>query len=327
MFDFGILKSVTFSLPVISIGNLRVGGTGKTPHIEFFIHKYASRFQIATLSRGYGRHTKGFNFGNPKSTASTIGDEPMQFYKKFGDKIFVAVCEDRVAGVPQILEQKPDVSMILLDDAYQHRYINRDVNLLLTEFDRPFYNDLVLPAGRLRESIFHADRADVVVVTKCPDIILDEEKETIIKEIKKYIRPEVKVYFSHVRYTEFQFVRGELDTTKAITVSGIADSSKFLKKASKSYKLLKTIEFHDHHEYSEEDLYMILETFEKFKAENPVILTTEKDWVKLRAFDNHSDFKQLPFVYLPIEVVVDNEEEFLAFVDQKIKEKLDYSAS
>ena len=168
LYDRGLKPSVKFELPVICVGNLTVGGTGKTPMIEHLIRLLQNRFKVATLSRGYGRATKGIRIAGPSENASTIGDEPFQFYTKFGKRITVAVGEERALAIPTILQECSDTQIILLDDGFQHRKVSPGFSILLTDYHRPFYNDFLLPSGRLRESRWGAERADVIVVTKCP---------------------------------------------------------------------------------------------------------------------------------------------------------------
>ena len=169
LFDKGFKSQTGFDIPIINVGNLTVGGTGKSPQIEYLIRLLADTYQVASLSRGYGRKTKGYILADEHANAEQIGDEPMQFFQKFGSKISVVVSEKRVEGVQQLLQEKPTTELILLDDAYQHRYITPSFNILLMDYHRPFYEDLTFPAGRLRERRRGANRADCIVVSKCPE--------------------------------------------------------------------------------------------------------------------------------------------------------------
>ena len=210
-FDSGSRAVVEFIPTIISVGNLSMGGTGKTPMIEYLIRLLKDRVKLATISRGYGRKTKGFIMASEKETARTIGDEPLQFYRKFKDEVFVTVCEERILAVPEVLSEHEEVSLFLLDDAYQHRKIGRDLNILLTTFEEPFFRDHVVPLGRLREERAGASRADLIVVTKCPEGIGDTEKQWFTREVKNYAGDK-PVFFSRVSYGQPEHALGpEID--------------------------------------------------------------------------------------------------------------------
>ena len=198
LYDTGYQKTVDFTPFIISVGNLSVGGTGKSPMIEFLADRLLREgYSIAILSRGYGRKTRGVRLATDKDSAETLGDEPYQFYRKYQQKpVAVAVAEERVLGVPEIMHHNPETQVVLLDDAYQHRAIDRNLNLLLTPFDRPFYRDYVLPTGRLRESRSGAKRADAVIVTKCPDELGTAQQEEITTHIMQYTQRDTPVFFS-----------------------------------------------------------------------------------------------------------------------------------
>ncbi|HEY3402403.1 MAG TPA: tetraacyldisaccharide 4'-kinase [Ohtaekwangia sp.] len=311
LYDIGLRPSVQFDVPVINVGNLTVGGTGKTPLIEHLIRLLGKSYSIATLSRGYGRETKGFRIAGPSDNASTLGDEPYQFYRKFSDSITVSVGEDRAFAIPNILQAK-DTQVVLLDDAFQHRRVRPSFNIMLTDYNRLFYNDFLLPAGRLRESRYGARRADVIIVTKCPVEITGEKMIKIEHSIRRYA--EKPVFFSKIRYgspTPFGSVTTLAD--EILLVTGIGNAKPLKDHVRQAYKLVDHFEFADHHKYSVSDLERIL----SFVRSRPSvsILTTEKDWVKLDHEDFKSTIEKLPVFYLPIEVeFIKNGEDFDAMI-------------
>lgn len=316
-FDNGVFKSVRFTVPIISVGNIRVGGTGKTPHIEFLIEAFKNNYTIAVLSRGYGRKTKGVLMADKNATADTIGDEPFQIYKKYANEVSVCVGESRVEAVPQILHENDDTNLILLDDAYQHRYIDRDINILLTEYAQPFYKDYVLPAGRLRESRSAAQRSDVVVVTKCPASI-QAEKETIEKNIQLYTAS--PVFFSKIVYAEMKFHKmPENDFNKVILFTGIANDAPLKAFLTEKYDVIEVRKFQDHHNFSEKDVEELYHLYQKHKALKPILVTTEKDYSRLGLSLNNSVLKDVPLGFVPIKVEVENEQELLSLIKEKIK--------
>ena len=197
LYDKNILKSASFNFPVICVGNLSVGGTGKTPMVEYLIRLLKTEYKVATMSRGYKRKTKGFAIANNNTTALDIGDEPMQFYKKFPD-ITVSVAEERLVSIPQLLHDKPNTNVIILDDAFQHRQVKAGLNILLTEYRDLFTRDFILPAGNLRDLKSSYKRADIIVVTKCKSHLNEEEKSQIIKEIKPLAHQ--KIFFTKIEY-------------------------------------------------------------------------------------------------------------------------------
>lgn len=302
LFDLALRPSASFETPVISVGNLTVGGTGKTPMIEHLIRTLSPRFQIATLSRGYKRSTKGFRIANAVDTPATIGDEPFQFWNKFGEHVTVAVGEERAMAIPQILQDRPNTQLVLLDDAFQHRQVTPHFQILLSDYHRPFYSDFLLPAGRLRESKFGSSRANVIVVTKCPSTISDDEMLEIQKNISLY--SDKPVFFSTVHYGDL-IGSGTFDR-KAVLVSGLADPTSFEQYARQNLKLVQHFRYADHHLYSVNDVNQIVKTAREHGA---AIVTTEKDWVKLKAFE--PQFGNIPLLYVPIEInFIKNGKEF-----------------
>lgn len=300
LYDRGIKPSVKFELPVICVGNLVVGGSGKTPMIEHLIRLLQSSYKVATLSRGYGRTTKGIRIASAVDNASTLGDEPYQFYSKFGSTITVAVGEERALAIPTILQEGPETQIILLDDGFQHRRVQPGFSILLTDFNKPFYNDFLLPSGRLRESRWNARRADVIVVTKCPEEISADEMITIEKCIRNYaMKP---VFFTTIRYgnpTPFQSQKST-SPQDVVLITGISNSKPLLHYVSHNFNLVKHLRFNDHHNYTTSDIDMIANLW---KANNKLsFITTEKDKVKLDVPAFSEKLKGLSMFYMPIEI-------------------------
>ncbi len=312
LYEKGYKKSTRFAVPVICVGNLSVGGTGKTPHVEYLIRLLKDRFQIAVLSRGYGRQTKGFIHAAKGATAAQIGDEPMQFFTKFPDQVYVAVGEKRAEAIPKILAESPGTEVIILDDAYQHRAVNSSFSILLTDYNKPFYRDLVLPAGRLRERRVEANRADIIIISKCPDTLTQAEADSIQQKIRQYARPEIPVFFTGIRYGKpvaFGSAK-ELTSSRVLLVSGLANPELLEKQVQSSYLLLHHLVYKDHHNYTMKDVLSIHHAYQKCGAQS--ILVSEKDYVKLHHPALASVVNILPFFYLPIEVhfLLDEQEAF-----------------
>lgn len=300
-YDKGIFKSSSFNFPLICIGNLAVGGTGKTPMVEYLIRLLKSQFSVATLSRGYKRKTSGFAIANENTTALEIGDEPMQLYKKFND-IVVAVGEERLVAIPQLLQSEPQTEVIILDDAFQHRSVKAGLNILLTEYTNLFTRDFLLPVGDLRDIKRSSKRADIIIVTKCKPNLSIEEKNAIIKEIKPANHQ--TVYFTEIIYSTpyhlFSYKEKEITPdSNILLVCGIANPKPlkdFLTAQVQSYDMLK---YADHHIFDMDDLQDIKNHFEKMTAVNKMILTTEKDAMRLIKFEQ--ELKDYPLYILPIQ--------------------------
>ncbi len=296
LYDAGIKPSVKFDVPVISVGNLSVGGTGKTPMIEYLIRLLGTGYHIATLSRGYGRKSKGFRIAGANDDALTIGDEPYQFYRKFKDKVVVSVGEERVWAIPQILDEHPDTNLILLDDAFQHRKVRPGFQILLTDYHNLFFNDYVLPAGRLRESKKGADRANVIVVTKCPAHITDDQMIAIESSIRKYTKK--PVFFTGICYRNILPLTDSspYKPEKLILVSGIANPKPLKEYLANNFDLVQHFSFPDHHPYSATDIETISQAAAGAGA---AVITTEKDMVRMERHMFSSS--GVPLYYLPIE--------------------------
>ncbi len=324
-YRIGVLRSVRFDLPVISIGNLSVGGAGKSPHIEYMLRWLDQYIGVAVLSRGYGRKTMGYRPVTVIDNAEQVGDEPLQFKRKFPD-IPISVCESRALGVPEIVKRTPETQCVLLDDAFQHLAVTPALNILLTEFNRPFTRDWLLPAGRLREWRYGYRRADIIVVTKCPVDLTQQQRFEMLTEIDPY--PRQRIYFSRYQYGQpYELLRPDvrrpLDLeTHVLLVSAIANTDYLLQYLGAEAASVQTLEFEDHHYFNESDLLDMQRRFEALPQRNKIILTTEKDAVRLELHENFLRENQLPVLVLPVEVsFCDNDElDFQADVKQVLLE-------
>ncbi len=316
LFDLGLKRSVSPDVPTIGIGNLRVGGTGKTPHTEYLIRLLAGR-RVALLSRGYGRTTQGFVLADDSSTASQIGDEPLMMARKF-PQLTVAVCEDRVEGVRQLMEmsQKPDV--VLLDDVYQHRHIRPALNILLTEYGDPYCNDHILPFGNLREGRRGRHRADIIVVTKCPENLNDEEQQEMRRKLRLDDRQQL--FFSYISYAEPVAVYDAVmpdAVEEAVLVTGIAHPDPLVKHLSGKCRV-HHLRFADHHAFDADDCQRIADAYEALPSQRKVVITTEKDAVRMLADQARERLSKLPVFYVPIKVDILGQQEFDASVRDAI---------
>ncbi|MBS7233755.1 tetraacyldisaccharide 4'-kinase [Flavobacterium psychroterrae] len=290
LFDKGILKSTSFDIPVIAVGNLSVGGTGKTPQIEYLIRLLANQYNVATLSRGYKRKSEGFVLASATSNAEILGDEPFQFYQKFPN-IQVAVDANRTNGIMQLLSQPEKPQVILLDDAYQHRKVKAGFYILLSSYGDLYADDFMLPTGNLRESRSGANRANIIIVTKCPTNLSDDEQEKIRLKLK--LTCSQQIYFTFIDYDDDIYGNDE-----KVAVSEIKNESKLLlagiAKPTPFFDYLKNendecLTFPDHHNFSDSDLESI-----QNKAGNKKIITTEKDYVRLKDSKLVSQLYYLP---------------------------------
>ena len=299
LYDLSLRPSASFDVPVISVGNLSVGGTGKTPMVEHLIRLLSNSYRVATLSRGYKRKTKGFRIASAGDSALTLGDEPFQFYSKFRDKITVTVGEERALAISTILQESPDVNVILLDDAFQHRRVRPNFQILLTVYGNLFFEDWLLPAGRLRESKTGAKRADVVVVTKCPETLDEEEMISIEKGIHQYTAK--PVFFTTIHYgAPVSLSSNSRDPeNKIVLVTGLADASPLKRYLSQNNTIVHHFEFEDHHQYSETELKRIVELAKEKKAD---IITSEKDATKLGSSEFGRYVNDAAWFYIPIEI-------------------------
>lgn len=300
LFDKGYLKSANFNFPLICVGNLAVGGTGKSPMVEYIVGVLHPMFRVATLSRGYKRKTKGYLLANERTTALEIGDEPMQFHLKYPD-VAVAVGEERLDAVPQLLHDRPELQAIILDDAFQHRAVNAGLNILLTEYANLFPYDIFLPTGDLRDARSSYRRADVIVITKCPPSLDREAKRKLIRDISPY--PHQKVFFTCIEYgTPYHITtRQPRLITKAdeiLLVCGIANPQPLKEFIFEQAETYYQQDYSDHHIFTIDDLTDISRKFERIDAPSKFIVTTEKD--SMRFFKFNEEIAELPLYVLPI---------------------------
>ncbi len=314
LYNKKILSSAHFEIPLINVGNLSVGGTGKTPMVEYIINLLSDQLEIAVLSRGYKRKTKGNIIAQPNHTAKDLGDEPYQVFKKLGHKVVVAVGEERALAIPEILSEHPNTKAIILDDAFQHRSISPNLNILLTPYCSPFYKDLLLPAGNLRESRVNAKRADVIVVTKCPHKLSDAQKNAIKEKIALYAKKDMPIFFSQISYdipqnvfTSEKTESENIQNDSALVVTGIAESESFLEYIKESYKKYSHLKYSDHHNYTNSDIQNILKRFKETPCKHKYLITTEKDAVKLKEFDS---LKEISCFYIPIKTKLADQKKF-----------------
>lgn len=305
LYDTELVKSTKFSLPVISVGNLTVGGAGKTPHIEYLIKLLSPYIHLGILSRGYKRTTKGFRWVLPNEDVLMNGDEPLMYARKYKD-IVVAVGESRSIAIPQMVGKYPQLQTILLDDAFQHRAITPGLNILLTTYDKPFTRDFLLPSGRLREPRSSYKRADLIIVSKCPPIVSPKERKQIIAEINP--QHHQKVLFSYYKYGHpYSFYdskrRISLDQNlDVILISAIANTSYLLDYLYSQVESVHHMIYEDHHIFSERDIEYISTVFENRDTPRKIILTTEKDAMRLDLHRVAISQKKLPIFVLPAEV-------------------------
>jgi tetraacyldisaccharide 4'-kinase len=297
LFDKNILKSYSFDVPVIAVGNLSVGGTGKTPQIEYLIRLLSPKYTIATLSRGYKRKSEGFVLADSTSNAEILGDEPFQFYKKFNN-IQVAVDADRKNGIEQLLLQVPKPNLILLDDAFQHRKVKAGFYVLLTSYGDLYSDDFMLPTGNLREHKSGAKRADVIIVTKCPEGLSVAEQNNI--KIKLELSANQELYFSFIAYDDCIYSENkkvllrDVQNEPQLLLAGIAKPEPFFSYLKTNINKQEVLQYPDHHSFTEKEILDLKNT-----AQNQIIITTEKDYVRLKSH-NIEGILATQLYYLPI---------------------------
>lgn len=302
LYRMGLKKSVPSQVPTIGIGNLRMGGTGKTPHTEYLIRLLqGDEPGIALLSRGYGRKTQGFVLADDTSDATTLGDEPAMIASKFPD-LTVAVCEDRVAGVERLMQLPQPPRLVLLDDVYQHRHIKPSLLILLTEYGDPFSDDHILPFGNLREFRSGRRRADIVVVTKCPPLLSETKRNEYRQKLK--LAPHQSLFFSQIAYQEPQSLFGDAEWQHArevLLVTGIAHPTP-LKHYLEKHCTVKHLDFPDHHDFTAADCQKITKAFNAMKETSKAVVITEKDAMRLLSPSIKEMLQELPIFYIPIQV-------------------------
>jgi tetraacyldisaccharide 4'-kinase len=307
-FDWGVNKSTSFDSPLISIGNLSVGGSGKTPHVEYLVRLLQETYSLAILSRGYGRKTKGYRFVSATDDARKVGDEPLQYAKKFS-AVKVAVQEDRVKGLKR-LQEEHDPEVMILDDAYQHRWVKPGLNILLTTYSRLYINDYLFPVGRLRESARNAKRADIIIVTKSPRPLLPLDEHRLRDQLAPL--PHQKLYFSYLEYAApvhvFTQEEVSLKEKQVLLLTGIADPEPIKDYLIGKVELSAHMEYKDHHNFSKKDVKKILAKWKQLDSSEKLLLTTEKDAGRLLEFEDM--LADLPICYLPVQVKFHGGDEF-----------------
>lgn len=317
-YDWGIFQSLEIPIKSICVGNLSVGGTGKTPHVDYLIqHFLETNTQLAVLSRGYGRKSSGVLISTSSSTSNEIGDEPLQYKQRYLDQIEVVVAEKRALGVQVIEEKLPQTELIILDDAFQHRAVKAGFSILITPFDDLFSNDFMLPTGNLREWQSGKNRADLIVVSKCPQHVSPEKKLQISTDLKF---PNERVFFSSLEYTDLVSfgTSTQHPIEHVLLVTGIGNPSPLLE----FWKTKCTVEhlaFPDHHNFTASDIKAIHEKFGTFANDNKIIVTTEKDYMRLQQFDEVF-VQEYAWHYQPIIVRIENQKTFNSLLDEYFRQ-------
>ncbi len=313
LFDLKILKSTGFKISVISVGNITVGGTGKTPHVEYLIQLLKDDFRIAVLSRGYRRKTRDFVMASRKSKVADIGDEPRQLKLKFPD-IPIAVETNRVRGVKTLMERISRLDLVILDDAFQHRYILPGFSILLVDYNRPVFEDILLPAGNLRESWQNAKRADIIIVTKCPDHLSLPERLDFITRMRlsdtqevfftgfTYGKPVPVFPGKHGRQEPVSYKSLKKSKTGIMLVTGIANPAPLRQFLEQNLRVDDELIFDDHHEYDQKDIRYMQSRFQTIERADKCILVTEKDAVRLQELEIPDKRFRKSFYYIPVEV-------------------------
>ncbi len=303
LYDGGFFSAVSFSVPVIVVGNLSVGGTGKTPHVEYLIRLLKDQYRVATMSRGYKRHTSGFQLADADTNALRIGDEPMQYHLAFPD-IAVSVAEERMTGIPALLQKRPEVEVVLLDDAFQHRSVKPGRAVLITDFAKPFYEDFILPYGTLRESRKAYERAHIIIVSKCPPDLSAAAAENIRRKIAP--KAHQTVLFSTIEYgTAYDLFSGngvDLRGKSALVVAGIAKPGPLEAYVASLAQTTHLLSYPDHHYFVSKDLDEIETTLRNWQVEDKIIVTTQKDAARLLLHRERLERDGWQVAVLPIQV-------------------------
>ena len=305
LFDWGVLPSQSFSIPVISVGNLSAGGAGKTPQVEYLVNLLGDRYKIAVLSRGYKRKTRGFLEAGPGLTAQELGDEPMQMHRKF-PHILVVVDAKRRRGIRQIMANHPEVNLVILDDAFQHRYVRPGLNLLLTGYYNPFFRNFLLPVGNLREARCRSARADALIITKTPDVFSPLDRWFFLKKLCKYKLK--NIYFSYLKYGPLVPLTPTTPPTAPpkiktmFLLTGIANSESLEEELKTRCQELLIHKYPDHHPFSRQDIRKLGKHFNKTISHSKIVVTTEKDAMRLQDKELQEILSDMPVYYLPITV-------------------------
>ncbi len=317
LYDTGILPSIEFPFPVICVGNITVGGTGKTPHAEYIVGLLSENFKVATLSRGYKRKTRDFRIASASALVRDIGDEPLQIFLKFPD-VLVTVDRNRVHGVKKILEENPETDVIILDDGFQHRRITPGFSILLSDYERLIVRDHMMPYGNLRENKGNMRRADIILITKSPENLSPIQRMLIVKEVDK--TPYQNLYFTTFKYKppvpvfgssdqeESQSVLTDCEDCGIVLITGIANPQPLKEYLKKSYNEIIHLSFPDHHNFKDKDLVSISSSYHELNSKKRYLFTTEKDAVRLREFTNIAEPIKASFFYIPIGIHFLNED-------------------
>ena len=326
-FNVGLLPQEEFDVPVVSVGNITVGGTGKTPHVEYIIEALYRRYHVGVLSRGYKRKTKGFILASNNMTPRDIGDEPYQIFKKFTGLITLAVCENRRKGIRELLRIDPDINLILLDDAFQHRYVVPKVNIVLVDYNRPPYEDKLMPLGSLREPARNVLRGDMVVVTKCPSDITAMDIRMVKKNLGLF--PYQGLFFSNIRYadpvpvfpvqspqiTSLQWLR---EDDALLCLTGIATPKPLVRYLRQYSTNIKVMHFDDHHFFTRRDFSDIFKVYNSLEGKRKFIITTEKDAVRIMNNPYFPPTRRQCIYYIPMKVGF-LEMEGASFIEELVK--------
>ena len=321
-FDIGLLKSKSFKVPVICVGNITVGGTGKTPHTELLIAELKKKFRVACLSRGYKRKSSGFILATANSTVEQLGDEPFQIHSKFPD-ILMACDGDRVRGINKLLTLENPPEVIILDDAFQHRYVQADKNIVLIDYNHPVFEDTLLPAGRLRESINGLKRGDYLIVTKCPENLQPIEQRVLHKHLK--IKPYQQLYFTRLQYGKIHHLAGAIvpfkpeSDAQILCVTGIAQPTPYIKYLKTFTPYITELRYPDHHHFNTKDIQEIETLFSDMNSEKKYIFTTEKDAVRLQACDLPQEVFSACYYIPVVPVFLKDQELFLTEISEYVR--------
>jgi tetraacyldisaccharide 4'-kinase len=311
LYDNNLLSSKSHELKTIVVGNLSTGGTGKSPFVLYLIELLNKEKNLGILSRGYGRKSKGYLSLSNDSKADEVGDEPLMFLQNSLGRIQASVCEDRNEGINSMISDNSNLECIILDDAFQHRKLKSGFNILLTTFQDPFFNDYLLPAGNLRELRKGALRSNVIVVTKCPSDLTQNQKVYFEKKLKKYERP---VFFSNIQYGQIKSFTKEAEQIKSILlVAGIANPKNMFEYLNKNY-YVEEFMFSDHHNYTQADIQKIHQKFDTFASDSKAIVTTLKDFMRLKDKIHDWGLNEYPWYVLPITIEIDRETEFIKLI-------------
>lgn len=332
MFKSGLFSRKEFNIPIICVGNISVGGTGKTPHVEYIVNLLKDKYRVAILSRGYKRKTWGYVLAKKNYKAVDIGDEVYQMRQKFDEDVLIAVDSNRVRGINYLLEEENPPQVIVMDDGFQHRSVMPSYVILLSDFSRPFYNDKLLPVGRLRESINFTENANDIIITKCPDNLRPIDYNIIKTDVDAF--PYQGLYFTEIIYGDLLptfnpdiniLTVEELTNTDVLLITGIVNPAPLKEYLTKFSKGVKHLKYNDHHVFTKDDVIDIRKAFKKIKNENKILVTTEKDISRMSKF-NALDQDILDIIYyIPIEIGFNREEDKEKFDKKLLKHVTDYS--